>query len=328
MQFSENQKYYLKRFAALHMPEIGRKAAYVRQELKTTWMAVDSTSVPDGVVYVYHNKEYKHIEDIVADVLDIHGDSAKIMQINNSRLACGLPTFVTWEKAETLYTIPGDKEKREIVTCMDYLSVYGINPDEVYAMQVKKSWMTTGVSFDPEASMESGDRTVALPFDENSDMGTYFDVLQNLGNMLLAEDRKNIHCSITYSVHNIDTLFSIWRDKPGLEMSVGYAEYHVDGTYFPGDYLLTVKASGAINEFGKEQYKAKATLFYENMIVDSVDYPFGNDRLTSITTSPNAVDNWAKLFDYARYNAFRTIHNSLKEADFLRNREARLFLHY
>ena len=41
MQFSENQKYYLKRFAALHMPEIGRKAAYVRQELKTTWMAVD-----------------------------------------------------------------------------------------------------------------------------------------------------------------------------------------------------------------------------------------------------------------------------------------------
>ena len=93
MQFSENQKYYLKRFAALHMPEIGRKAAYVRQELKTTWMAVDSTSVPDGVVYVYHNKEYKHIEDIVADVLDIHGDSAKIMQINNSRLACGLPTL-------------------------------------------------------------------------------------------------------------------------------------------------------------------------------------------------------------------------------------------
>lgn len=105
MQFSENQKYYLKRFAALHMPEIGRKAAYVRQELKTTWMAVDSTSVPDGVVYVYHNKEYKHIEDIVADVLDSHGDSAKIMQINNTRLACGLPTFVTWEKAETLYTI-------------------------------------------------------------------------------------------------------------------------------------------------------------------------------------------------------------------------------
>ena len=203
MQFSENQKYYLKRFAALHIPEIGRKAAYVRQELKTTWMAVDSTSVPDGVVYVYHNKEYKHIEDIVADVLDIHGDSAKIMQINNSRLACGLPTFVTWEKAETLYTIPGDKEKREIVTCMDYLSVYGINPDEVYAMQVKKSWMTTGVSFDPEASMESGDRTVALPFDENSDMGTYFDVLQNLGNMLLAEDRKNIHCSITYSVQTL-----------------------------------------------------------------------------------------------------------------------------
>ena len=123
MQFSENQKYYLKRFAALHMPEIDRKAAYVRQELKTTWMAVDATSVPDGVVYVYHNKEYKHIEDIVADVLNIHGDSAKIMQINNSRLACELPTFVTWEKAETLYTIPGDKEKREIVTCMDYLSV-------------------------------------------------------------------------------------------------------------------------------------------------------------------------------------------------------------
>lgn len=88
-------------------------------------------------------------------------------------------------------------------------------------------------------------------------------------------------------------------------MSVGYAEYHVDGTYFPGDYLLTVKASGAINEFGKEQYKAKATLFYENMIVDSVDYPFGNDRLTSITTSPNAVDNWAKLFDYARYSLMR-----------------------
>ncbi len=111
MQFSENQKYYLKRFAALHMPEIDRKAAYVRQELKTTWMAVDTTSVADGVVYVYHNKEYKHIEDIVADVLNIHGDSAKIMQINNSRLACELPTFVTWEKAETTLYDSGRQRK-------------------------------------------------------------------------------------------------------------------------------------------------------------------------------------------------------------------------
>lgn len=71
-----------------------------------------------------------------------------------------------------------------------------------------------------------------------------------------------------------------------------------------------MKASGAINEFGKEQYKAKATLFYENMIVDSVDYPFGNDRLTSITTSPNAVDNWAKLFDYARYSLMQKMQSS------------------
>lgn len=103
MQFSENQKYYLKRFAALHMPEIGRKAAYVRQELKTTWMAVDSTSVPDGVVYVYHNKEYKHIEDIVADVLDIHGDSAKSCKSTIP----GLP-------ADYQLSLPGKRLKRSI----------------------------------------------------------------------------------------------------------------------------------------------------------------------------------------------------------------------
>ena len=46
------------------------------------------------------------------------------------------------------------------------------------------------------------------------------------------------------------------------------------------------------------------------MIVDSVDYPFGNDRLTSVTASPNAVDNWAKLFDYARYSLMQKMQSS------------------
>ena len=49
-------------------------------------------------------------------------------------------------------------------------------------MQVKKSWMTTGVSFDPEASMESGDRTVALPFDDKHKTEDYeirFDGLES-----------------------------------------------------------------------------------------------------------------------------------------------------
>ena len=39
--FSENQKFYLKRLAALHDFKNGRKAVYLQQKREKTWAAYD-----------------------------------------------------------------------------------------------------------------------------------------------------------------------------------------------------------------------------------------------------------------------------------------------
>ena len=39
--FSENQKFYLKRLAALHDFKNGRKAVYLQQKKEKTWAAYD-----------------------------------------------------------------------------------------------------------------------------------------------------------------------------------------------------------------------------------------------------------------------------------------------
>lgn len=111
--FSENQKFYLKRLAALHDFKNGRKAVYLQQKKEKTWAAYDlpNTRAVDASagLLMYHGKQYKDLEGIVADVLDIHQDAGAVMFINNSRIASGLPAFVTLDNAEAMGTIPGDK---------------------------------------------------------------------------------------------------------------------------------------------------------------------------------------------------------------------------
>ena len=145
--FSENQKYYLKRLAALHDFKNGQKAMYLQQEKEKTWAAFDLPGAKEvdasAGLLMYHGKQYKNLEDIVADVLDIRRDMGMGMLINNSRIANGLPAFVTMDNAEAMGSIPGDKEQRPISSIRDYLTVYGIDFDEVDVMKPKPTWMTT-----------------------------------------------------------------------------------------------------------------------------------------------------------------------------------------
>ncbi len=140
--FSENQKFYLKRLAALHDFKNGRKAVYLQQKREKTWAAYDlpNTRAVDASagLLMYHGKQYKDLEGIVADVLDIHQDAGAVMFINNSRIASGLPAFVTLDNAEAMGSIPGDKEHRQIVNVRDYLTVYGIDYDDVDVMQPER----------------------------------------------------------------------------------------------------------------------------------------------------------------------------------------------
>ena len=48
--FSENQKFYLKRLAALHDFKNGRKAVYLQQKKEKTWAAYDLPHKSGGCV--------------------------------------------------------------------------------------------------------------------------------------------------------------------------------------------------------------------------------------------------------------------------------------
>lgn len=111
--FSENQKFYLKRLAALHDFKNGRKAVYLQQKKEKTWAAYDlpNTRAVDASagLLMYHGKQYKDLEGIVADVLDIHQDAGAVMFINNSRIASGLPAFVILVKPRPWELFPGTR---------------------------------------------------------------------------------------------------------------------------------------------------------------------------------------------------------------------------
>lgn len=194
--FSENQKFYLKRLAALHDFKNGRKAVYLQQKKEKTWAAYDlpNTRAVDASagLLMYHGKQYKDLEGIVADVLDIHQDAGAVMFINNSRIASGLPAFVTLDNAEAMGSIPGDKEHRQIVNVRDYLTVYGIDYDDVDVMQPERAWMTTEVSLEVPDTAYADTRTECVPVDEDSEMGAYYEALLEAGRNLLMEDHRKI----------------------------------------------------------------------------------------------------------------------------------------
>lgn len=229
--FSENQKFYLKRLAALHDFKNGRKAVYLQQKREKTWAAYDlpNTRAVDASagLLMYHGKQYKDLEGIVADVLDIHQDAGAVMFINNSRIASGLPAFVTLDNAEAMGSIPGDKEHRQIVNVRDYLTVYGIDYDDVDVMQPERAWMTTEVSLEVPDTAYADTRTVCVPVEEDSEMGAYYEALLEAGRNLLMEDHRKIKWGDMSTAPDVKTLFRIWDEKPNLDMTVGFMELSV-----------------------------------------------------------------------------------------------------
>lgn len=307
--FSENQKFYLKRLAALHDFKNGRKAVYLQQKKEKTWAAYDlpNTRAVDASagLLMYHGKQYKDLEGIVADVLDIHQDSGAVMFINNSRIASGLPAFVTLDNAEAMGSIPGDKEHRQIVNVRDYLTVYGIDYDDVDVMQPERAWMTTEVSLEVPDTAYADTRTVCVPVEEDSEMGAYYEALLEAGRNLLMEDHRKIKWGDMSTAPDVKTLFRIWDEKPNLDMTVGFMELSVPeevmGKGKAGDYMMSVRASGSRNPFGTMEYKATVSLFRDCFRIGTFDYPFIDDNLKSLTGDADVSENWARLFDYVRF---------------------------
>jgi hypothetical protein len=307
--FSENQKFYLKRLAALHDFKNGRKAVYLQQKREKTWAAYDlpNTRAVDASagLLMYHGKQYKDLEGIVADVLDIHQDAGAVMFINNSRIASGLPAFVTLDNAEAMGSIPGDKEHRAIVNVRDYLTVYGIDYDDVDVMQPERAWMTTEVSLEVPDTAYADTRTVCVPVNEDSEMGAYYEALLEAGRNLLMEDHRKIKWGDRNTAPDVKTLFRIWDERPNLDMTVGFMELSVPeevmGKGKAGDYMMSVRASGSRNPFGTMEYKATVSLFRDCFRIGTFDYPFIGDNLKSLTSDADVSENWAKLFDYVRF---------------------------
>lgn len=147
--FSENQKFYLKRLAALHDFKNGRKAVYLQQKREKTWAAYDlpNTRAVDASagLLMYHGKQYKDLEGIVADVLDIHQTRVLSCLSTTAESPVGCLRSSPWIMPRPWEAF-GDKEHRQIVNVRDYLTVYGIDYDDVDVMQPERAWMTTEVS--------------------------------------------------------------------------------------------------------------------------------------------------------------------------------------
>lgn len=187
--------------------------------------------------------------------------------------------------------------------------MYGISFDDVCVMQRKRVWTTKDISLEaePTDSWISGKetRTVVVPVDDGSEMDAYYRILVSLGEGLLKEDHRKIKWGEARVAPDVRTLFHIWEDRPGLDMTVGFTEFNVPeevaGKGKSGDYMMSVRAVGSKDSNGVMQYQASVSVFLECVKVGVFDYPFENDGLTSLTTAPNASENWAKLFDYVRF---------------------------
>lgn len=157
----------------------------------------------------------------------------------------------------------------------------------------------------PEQLIQYKQETVVVPVDNGSEMDAYYRVLVSLGEGLLKEDHRKIKWGEARVAPDVRTLFHIWEDRPGLDMTVGFTEFNVPeevaGKGKSGDYMMSVRAVGSKDSNGVMQYQASVSVFLECVKVGVFDYPFENDGLTSLTTAPNASENWAKLFDYVRF---------------------------
>lgn len=319
MKFSESEKNYLKRFAALQFP--GSKDNYSTrhpihflQEQTDERVEVEMSEfedyIDDIVSIEYRNcgdyDTYESVEGLVANHLEIDPDDQdSIAQFNERAKEEDEPQFVPFAEAIKANEIPGCDEY--IYDVSDYLSAYGLDPDDVTFYKYGDGWDIKAVSFTHQGAVdmrESLDNHIFRPTrcyaftTVDGDFPVLMGVLLKLGQELLAEENSGLKVNIL-SRMTPEQVMEQYEATPNKEFCAASFEISRKGTEQDAG-KLTVVASGEIRNWGDRKYPvATLKVFLDtNGQHKECQWPFECDgNCTSLTDKDKVFD----LLNYARY---------------------------
>ena len=323
MKFSESEKNYLKRLAALQFP--GSKDNYSTrhpihflQEQTGEYVKVEMSEFEDSdevVLVEYQNcgdyETYKTVEELVACHLNINlDDLEEIKRFNDEAAENGDIQFVTFSEAVDSNEIPGCDDP--IYDVEDYLTAYGLDPDDVTFYRYGDGWDVKAVSFTHKGAVdmrESLDNHIFRPTryyaftTVDGDFPVLMGVLMKLGQELLAEESDGLEITIRKCL-TPEQVMEQYEATPNEEFCA--ASFEVKSPYGQSagtereSGLLTVVASGEIRNCGDRKYPVanlKVSL-ERNGERKECPWPFECDGdCASLVDRHNIV----KLLNYIRY---------------------------
>ena len=324
LDFSESEKNYLKRLAALQFP--GSKNNYSTrhpihflQEQTDERVEVEMSEfeyyIDDIVSIEYRNcgdyDTYESVEDLVANHLEIDPDDQdSIAQFNERAKEEDEPQFVPFAEAIKANEIPGCDEY--IYDVSDYLSAYGLDPDDVTFYKYGDGWDVKAVSFTHQGAVdmrEKLDNHIFRPTryyaftTVDGDFPVLMGVLLKLGQELLAEENNNLDITVRKCL-TPEQVMEQYEATPNEEFCAASFDIKFPHNQSAGaerdNEVLTVVASGQIRDWGDRKYPVanlKVSL-EKNGERKECPWPFECDgNCSSLADRHNIVN----LLNYIRY---------------------------
>lgn len=322
--FTDIEKNYLKRMAALQFP--GSKENYSTrhpihflQEQTDEYVKVEMSEFEDCsdeiVLIEYMNcgdyETYKTVEELVAYHLDINLDNPEeVKRFNDDAEENDEIQFVTFAEAVNTNDIPGCDEP--VFDVADYLTAYGLDPDDVTFYKYGDGWDVKAVSFTHKGAVDMQEKLSNHIFRPtrfyafttvDGDFPVLMGVLLKLGQELLAEENNGLEMTVLKSM-TPEQVTAQYEATPDEEFCVASFEIKFPQSQKFGvkreKGVLTVVASGHVQDWGDRRYpvaKLKMSLETDEERKEC-PWPFECDGgCASLTDRRNVIN----LLNYIRY---------------------------
>lgn len=323
MEFSEIEKSYLKRLAALQFP--GSKDNYSTrhpihflQEQTDEYVKVEMSEYEDSdeiVLVEYQScgdyESYKTVEELVAYHLDINlDDPEEVKKFNAEAAENDEIQFVTFAEACDSNDIPGCEDL--IFDVADYLTAYGLDPDDVTFYKYGDGWDVKAVSFTHQGAVdmrEKLDNHIFRPTryyaftTVDGDFPVLMGVLLKFGQELLAEENDGLDITVRKCL-TPEQVMEQYEATPNEEFCAASFDIKFPHSQSVGaerdNGVLTVAASGEIRNWDDRKYPVanlKVSL-EKNGERKECPWPFECDRNCSSLVDRHNIVN---LLNYIRY---------------------------
>lgn len=322
IEFSENEKKYLKRMAALQFPGSRenfstRHPIHFLQEQTDEYIEVpvdEYDCYKDEIVRVelstYDFFTYDSVDELVADQLDIDlNDENDVAQYNKY----ATPQFVSYACAEEKGSIPG--YDGVVNTVSDYLEAYDISESRVRFFRYAEGWDVKAISFTHKGTNEMREeldnhifrptRTYAFTT-VDGDFPVLMGFLLKCGKKLLDEETEGITLKKEI-VLSQEEILQRYRKRPNVEFRIALYEFilpaHMSEDNEEHRARIQVMATGEIKEFVWSQTGvpiAKLRVIYDvNGLCKECEYPFECDNSGKALFEDDR--NKLMLLNFARY---------------------------